>query len=125
MINFGSGDLETNLNLEEKEITNVRDIEAVFSIRNNTNETKEYNFSSGCQFAFQVLKDDVIVFDSRENVGCTASFTGFGLRKNESKSFIITASPFDSVLEQNNYLLKAFLIGYENEVFAIQSFKVN
>ncbi len=45
MINFGSGDLATDLELEDKEITNVQDIEATFTVRNKTRETKEYNFS--------------------------------------------------------------------------------
>ncbi|HAH51897.1 MAG TPA: hypothetical protein DCL80_11855 [Balneola sp.] len=123
-INFGSGDLETNLNLEEKKITNVQEIEAIFTVRNNTSETKEYGFSSGCQVSFLITKGDTKIIRSEENLFCTMALTSFKLEKDESKTFELPTY-FDIDLKSGTYSIKAYLIGYEDEVYATKSFSVN
>ncbi|HCI69899.1 MAG TPA: hypothetical protein DF712_06565 [Balneola sp.] len=123
-INFGSGDLETNLNLEEKEITNVQDIDATFSVRNGTDKVKKYSFSSGCQVSFLLSKDGVEKLRSEDNLGCIAIVTGIELIPNESETFKLPTL-FDVELEAGEYMIKAYLIGYEDEVFATKKFSVN
>tara|TARA_R110002126_G_scaffold227147_2_gene371792 strand:+ start:36091 stop:36525 length:435 start_codon:yes stop_codon:yes gene_type:complete len=123
VINFGEGDLKTDLELEQKEISNIQDIEAFFEVRNGTDETKEYGFSSGCQTSFLISENGSKVFKSEENIFCTAALTSFRLKKNESKTFKLL-NYFDIDLEPGSYTIKAYLIGYEDKVFAQQSFTV-
>lgn len=124
MINFGSGDLTTDLGLGEAEITNVQDIEATFTVRNGTDNVKKYSFPSGCQVSFLLSKDGVKKLRSEENLGCITIVTGIELNPNESETFKLPTL-FDVELEPGNYSIKAYLIGYENKVFATQSFNVN
>jgi hypothetical protein len=123
VINFGSGDLTTDLELEDTEITTVKDIDATFLVRNKTDETKEYSFSSGCQVSFLISKDGVKKFRSEENLACIAVLTNIELSPNESETFKLPTL-FDVELESGNYSIKAYLIGYEDEVFARKSFTV-
>lgn len=124
MINFGSGDLTTDLKLGEAEITNVQDIDATFTVRNKTDETKEYSFSSGCQISFIITKDGTKIIRSEENLFCTMALASFKLEKDESKTFELPTY-FDIDLKPGTYSIKAYLIGYEDEVFATKSFSVN
>ena len=124
VINFGSGDLTTDLELEDTEITNVKDIDATFLVRNKTDETKEYSFSSGCQVSFLLSKDGVKKIRSEENLACIAVLTNIELSPNESETFKLPTL-FDVELETGEYIIKAYLIGYEDEVFATKSFSVN
>lgn len=123
MINFGSGDLTTDLELEDTEITNVKDIDATFLVRNKTDETKEYSFSSGCQVSFLITKGDTKIIRSEENLFCTMALTSFKLGKDESRSFKLPTY-FDIDLMPGTYSIKAYLIGYEDEVFALENFLV-
>lgn len=123
MINFGSGDLTTDLELEDTEITNVNDIDATFTVSNKTDETKEYSFSSGCQVSFLITKGDTKIIRSEENLFCTMALTSFKLEKDESKTFDLPTY-FDIDLVPGTYSMKAYLIGYEKEVFATRSFTV-
>lgn len=124
MINFGSGNLTTDLELEKKEITNVQDIEATFSVRNKTDETKEYSFSSGCQVSFLITENSTKIIKAEEKLICTMALTSFKLEKDESKTFELPTY-FDIDLKPGTYSIKAYLIGYEDEVFATKSFSVN
>ncbi|MBO6572719.1 MAG: hypothetical protein JJ958_09750 [Balneola sp.] len=124
VINFGSGDLKTDLELEETEITNVQDIEATFSVRNKTDETKEYSFSSGCQVSFLITENSTKIIKAEEKLICTMALTSFKLEKDESKTFELPTY-FDIDLKPGTYSIKAYLIGYEDEVFATKSFSVN
>ena len=121
--NFGSMDLTTDLELGEAEITNVGDIEATFTVKNGTNEKKKYHFATGCQYAFKITQNGVKVFNSEENQGCYLSPTSFELPKNNDKVFYLTNS-YDNELVSGRYSLKAYLIGYEDEVFASENFLV-
>lgn len=123
VINFGSGDLTTDLELEDTEITNVNDIDATFTVSNKTDETKEYSFSSGCQVSFLITKGDTKIIRSEENLFCTMALTSFKLEKDESKTFDLPTY-FDIDLVPGTYSMKAYLIGYEKEVFATRSFTV-
>ncbi|XWN36645.1 MAG: BsuPI-related putative proteinase inhibitor [Balneola sp.] len=123
MINFGSGDLSTELELEKKEISNIGDIEATLIIKNGTDEKKKYHFATGCQHAFKIKQNGVKVFYSEENQGCTLATSSFELAKNESKAFSFS-NYIDVELEEGNYTIKAYLIGYENKVFATGNFSV-
>ncbi|MEP2446919.1 MAG: BsuPI-related putative proteinase inhibitor [Balneola sp.] len=124
VIDFGSGDLTTDLKLGEAEITNVQDIDATFSVRNGTDKVKKYSFSSGCQVSFLLSKDGVKKLRSEENLGCIAIVTGIELIPNESETFKLPTL-FDVELETGEYMIKAYLIGYEDEVFATKRFSVN
>ncbi|MBR9917426.1 hypothetical protein GYB29_07050 [bacterium] len=124
VINFGSGNLTTDLELEKKEITNVQDIEATFSVRNKTDETKEYSFSSGCQVSFLITENSTKIIKAEEKLICTMALTSFKLEKDESKTFELPTY-FDIDLKPGTYSIKAYLIGYEDEVFATKSFSVN
>ena len=124
MINFGSGDLSTDLELEDKEITNVQDIEATFTVRNKTRETKEYSFSSGCQVSFLITENGTKIIKAEEKLICTRALTSFKLEKDESKTFELPTY-FDIDLNPGTYSIKAYLIGYEDEVFSTKSFIVN
>ncbi len=124
MINFGSGDLTTDLELGEVEITNIGDIDATFTVKNGTNEKKKYHFATGCQYAFKIKQNGVKVFYSEENQGCTLATTSFELTKNESKEFSFS-NYFDKQLEKAEYTLKVYLIGYEDEVYATKAFRVD
>lgn len=124
MINFGSGDLTTDLKLGEAEITNVQDIEATFSVRNKTDETKEYSFSSGCQVSFLITENSTKIIKAEEKLICTMALTSFKLEKDESKTFELPTY-FDIDLKPGTYSIKAYLIGYEDEVYATKSFSVN
>lgn len=124
MINFDSGDLTTDLELGDTEITNVQDIDATFTVRNKTDETKEYSFSSGCQISFIITKDGTKIIRSEENLFCTMALASFKLEKDESKTFELPTY-FDIDLKPGTYTIKAYLIGYEDEVFATKSFSVN
>lgn len=124
VINFGSGDLATDLELEDKEITNVQDIEATFTVRNKTRETKEYNFSSGCQVSFLITENGTKIIKAEEKLICTRALTSFKLEKDESKTFELPTY-FDIDLNPGTYSIKAYLIGYEDEVFSTKSFIVN
>ncbi len=124
MINFGSGNLTTDLELEKKEITNVQDIEATFSVRNKTDETKEYSFSSGCQVSFLITENSTKIIKAEEKLICTMALTSFKLEKDESKTFELPTY-FDIDLKSGAYSIKAYLIGYEDEVYATKSFSVN
>ncbi|MEP5944909.1 MAG: BsuPI-related putative proteinase inhibitor, partial [Balneola sp.] len=118
------GDLTTDLKLGEAEITNVQDIDASFTVRNKTDETKEYSFSSGCQISFIITKDGTKIIRSEENLFCTMALASFKLEKDESKTFELPTY-FDIDLKPGTYSIKAYLIGYEDEVFATKSFSVN
>jgi len=124
VINFGSGDLATDLELEDKEITNVQDIEATFTVRNKTRETKEYSFSSGCQVSFLITENGTKIIKAEEKLICTRALTSFKLEKDESKTFELPTY-FDIDLNPGTYSIKAYLIGYEDEVFSTKSFIVN
>jgi uncharacterized membrane protein len=124
VINFDSGDLTTDLELGDTEITNVQDIDATFTVRNKTDETKEYSFSSGCQISFIITKDGTKIIRSEENLFCTMALASFKLEKDESKTFELPTY-FDIDLKPGTYSIKAYLIGYEDEVFATKSFSVN
>lgn len=124
VLSFGDGELTTDLKIESNEISNIQDIEATFTVRNAASNSKTYNFNSGCQAAFKILREGVEVFDSAKNVFCTQALTSFVLKKNESKSFSLPKY-FDVALEQGNYSIKAYLIGYEDEVNASKKFVVN
>lgn len=124
MLNFGSGDLTTDLELEKTEITNVQDIEATFSVRNKTDETKEYSFSSGCQVSFLITENSTKIIKAEEKLICTMALTSFKLEKDESKTFELPTY-FDIDLKSGAYSIKAYLIGYEDEVYATKSFSVN
>lgn len=124
MINFDSGDLTTDLELEKTEITNVQDIEATFSVRNKTDETKEYSFSSGCQVSFLITENSTKIIKAEEKLICTMALTSFKLEKDESKTFELPTY-FDIDLKSGAYSIKAYLIGYEDEVYATKSFSVN
>ena len=124
VINFGSGDLSTDLELEDKEITNVQDIEATFTVRNKTRETKEYSFSSGCQVSFLITENGTKIIKAEEKLICTRALTSFKLEKDESKTFELPTY-FDIDLNPGTYSIKAYLIGYEDEVFSTKSFIVN
>jgi len=121
VLNFSEGEVTTNLKLESDEISNLRDIEATFTVRNGTDETKKYSFSSGCQSAFKVLKEGVEVFNSIQNIGCTQATSSLKLQKRESKTVAIPKY-LDEELEPDKYIFKAFLIGYEQEVSASKKF---
>lgn len=123
MINFGSGDLTTDLELEDTEITNVKDIDATFLVRNKTDETKEYSFSSGCQVSFLITKSSEKIIKAEEKLICTRALTSFKVPKNESKTFELPTY-FDIDLKPGTYSIKAYLIGYEDEVFALENFQV-
>lgn len=124
MINFGSGDLTTDLKLGEAEITNVQDIEATFTVRNKTDETKEYSFSSGCQISFIISENGTKIIKAEEKLICTMALASFKLEKDESKTFELPTY-FDIDLKPGTYSIRAYLIGYEDEVFATKSFSVN
>ncbi len=124
MINFGSGNLTTDLELGEAEITNVQDIDATFSVRNKTDETKEYSFSSGCQVSFLITENSTKIIKAEEKLICTMALTSFKLEKDESKTFELPTY-FDIDLKSGAYSIKAYLIGYEDEVYATKSFSVN
>lgn len=124
MINFGSGNLTTDLELEKKEITNVQDIDATFSVRNKTDETKEYSFSSGCQVSFLITENSTKIIKAEEKLICTMALASFKLEKDESKTFELPTY-FDIDLKPGTYSIRAYLIGYEDEVFATKSFSVN
>ncbi len=124
VINFGSGDLTTDLELEEKEITNVQDIDASFTVRNKTDETKEYSFSSGCQASFLITKSSEKIIKAEEKLICTRALTSFKVPKNESKTFELPTY-FDIDLKPGTYSIKAYLIGYEDEVYVTKSFSIN
>jgi len=124
VINFGSGDLTTDLKLGEAEITNVQDIEATFTVRNKTDETKEYSFSSGCQISFIISENGTKIIKAEEKLICTMALASFKLEKDESKTFELPTY-FDIDLKPGTYSIRAYLIGYEDEVFATKSFIVN
>ena len=124
VINFGSGNLTTDLELGEAEITNVQDIDATFSVRNKTDETKEYSFSSGCQVSFLITENSTKIIKAEEKLICTMALTSFKLEKDESKTFELPTY-FDIDLKSGAYSIKAYLIGYEDEVYATKSFSVN
>jgi hypothetical protein len=124
VINFGSGNLTTDLELEKKEITNVQDIDATFSVRNKTDETKEYSFSSGCQVSFLITENSTKIIKAEEKLICTMALASFKLEKDESKTFELPTY-FDIDLKPGTYSIRAYLIGYEDEVFATKSFSVN
>jgi len=124
VINFGSGDLTTDLKLGEAEITNVQDIEATFTVRNKTDETKEYSFSSGCQISFIISENGTKIIKAEEKLICTMALASFKLEKDESKTFELPTY-FDIDLKPGTYSIRAYLIGYEDEVFATKSFSVN
>lgn len=123
VINFGSGDLTTDLELGEAEITNVQDIEATFSVRNKTDETKGYSFSSGCQISFIISENGTKIIKAEEKLICTRALTSFKLEKGESKTFELPTY-FDIDLKPGTYTIKAYLIGYENNVFSVENFSV-
>ena len=116
--------IETNLKLESKKISNLSDIEATFTIRNGTDETKGYGFASACQFGFEILREGVEVFDLAKNSVCATVLTSFTLESNESISFTLPKY-FDRTLEPGSYIIKSYLIGYENEVNATNGFVVS
>ncbi len=123
-INFGDGDLRTILELHNNEISNVQDVEAVFTVTNDSNETKEYSFSSGCQASFLITKSSEKIIKAEEKLICTRALTSFKVPKNESKTFELPTY-FDIDLKPGTYSIKAYLIGYEDEVYATKSFSVN
>ncbi|MFY0684770.1 MAG: hypothetical protein JXR20_09465 [Balneola sp.] len=123
VLNFSEGELSTAVKLESSDVSNVQDIEATFTIRNGTDDPKTYAFTSGCQSAFKVLKEGVEVFDSYKGTGCTMAISSLTLQKRESK-VITMQRPFDIELGPGNYIIKAFLIGYEDNVSASKEFVV-
>lgn len=123
VINLGSGDLSTELELGDTVITNVQDIDATFSVRNKTDETKEYSFSSGCQVSFIISKNGTKIIKAEEKLICTRALTSFKLDKSESKTLELPTY-FDIDLKPGTYTIKAYLIGYEDEVFALEKFLV-
>lgn len=125
VINFGSGDLATDLELKEKEITTVQDIKGVFILRNKTKESIKYEFLTGCQVGFKVLSEKRVLFSSEKNQICTEALTSFILKHKESKSLKLTGHFYNIDLESGNYIIKAYLIGYEDVVFATETFTVN
>lgn len=125
VINFGSGDLATDLELKEKEITTVQDIKGVFIVRNKTKESIKYEFLTGCQVGFKVLSEERVLFNSEKNQICTEALTSFTLKPKEIKSLKLLGRFDNTELKTGNYAIKAYLIGYEDEVYATKSFSVN
>lgn len=124
VLSYGDEELTTDLKIESNEISNIQDIEAIFTIRNETDKSKTYSFNSGCQSAFKVLKGGKEVFDATKKVFCTAVLTSLTIQKRESKVIAIPRY-FDVELSPGKYTFKAFLIGYEDEVNATKEFVVN
>jgi len=123
-LNFGEGDLTTDLEFEKAGITKVSDIDATFTLRNGTDKTKKYDFNSGCQVSFLISMNGVNRFKAEESLICTRALTSFELKSQESKTLDLP-SFFDVNLERGNYTIKAYLIGYKDEVFAEETFTVN
>lgn len=123
-LNLGEGNLNTDLDLKSTDIARISDIDATFTVRNGTNKTQEYNFNSGCQAFYSISKDGKKVFHLEENVGCIAILTSLKLEPDESETFELSTDIFDVSLSSGQYMLKAYLIGYEDEVFAEETFTV-
>lgn len=115
--------IEANLKLESKKISNISDIEATFTIINLADGTKGYGFPSSCQSGFKIFRDGVEVFDTRKNSVCATVLTSFTLELNERISFTLPKY-FDRGLEPGSYIIKSYLIGYENEVNVSNGFIV-
>lgn len=123
VLNSSSRKIITNLNIESSGINRFQDLEATFSVKNDTKNKVVYNFSSGCQTGFKILHSNKVVYNSTNVVGCIAVLTELKLNKNQKKTFTISNHP-DLDLQQGSYTLKMFLIGYENEVSATKEFVV-
>lgn len=101
----------------------MQDVAATFTIVNDTDETKEYQFATGCQFAFKINQVDKNIFNSEEYHACTLATSSFILKEKENKTFSLS-NFLDFELESGNYTIKAYLIGYEDEVNASKEFVV-
>ncbi len=122
-LNLGEGNLNADLDLKSNEIKKISDIDAAFTVRNGTNKAKEYNFNSGCQVSFLISQNGNKKFRAEEKLICTRALTEFELEPEDTKTLELPTF-FDINLEPGNYTIKAYLIGYEDEVFAKETFKV-
>lgn len=123
-LNFGEENLNADLEIENTKISKVSDIEATFTVKNETDKTKGYGFSSGCQVSYLITLNGSKRFKADGNLVCTQALSGFELAPQETKKLKLPTY-FDTNLEPGNYTIKAYLIGYEDEVYATESFVVN
>jgi endoglucanase Acf2 len=112
------------LKIENNNIDNIQEIEGSFVVTNDSDETIEFSFPSGCQSVFNIYKNGARVFESSKKIVCLRTLTSFELHPNETKSFELF-NPFDIFLEHGDYTIKAYLIGYEDQVFAKNYFSVS
>ncbi len=111
---YSSEDDELRLELEMKseEINTLQDIEAELSATNISGNELVYEFTSSCQHAYTIQKDDSVLFDSREETACATVLTELRLDPQESKTYQISLSSAanDNTLESGMYSLEAFLL---------------
>jgi len=73
---------------------------------------------------FLITENGTKIIKAEEKLICTRALTSFKLEKDESKTFELPTY-FDIDLNPGTYSIQAYLIGYEDEVFATKSFIVN
>jgi len=107
------------------EVLSIDDtLEGVFSIINNSQDTKSFYFVNSCQFEYRIALNGKIQY--YEPTGCRESQTEIHILSGESKTFEIIYSLIDNEgndLLPGNYEIEALLIdtGYE----VSQNFKIN
>lgn len=122
--NEDKGTIYTNLEITSFDIDNVNKLEGVYILKNNSEQDVTFHFGDSCQFDFKIFKQSEQVFTSSNKRGCYQYPTTMLVRANTTKRSPFT-SIYDFSLAPGKYTIKAYLIGYEDEVFATQNFSVN
>lgn len=124
------GDGSFRLILKNATVESIPDVEAEFTLVNKTLQNQTFGFSSGCQFGFTVERGEEVIFDSRQNLLCTAALTSFTLQPGENKTFPISFNRFGSSTEDDlqdiqsgKYTLTAFLLNEQSPEIS-KSFEV-
>lgn len=118
--------LITDVEINSSEISSIQDIDGEIRIKNKTNEKLEYQFGSSCQVAFEIITNSDTVYRSEDNLTCEDIITHLRIEIDETQKLTLPKNyDNDLILESGEYILKAYLCGYENEVFAEETFTVN
>lgn len=122
--NEDKGIIYANLKIASSDIDNVNKLEGLYTLKNNSEQDVTFYFGDSCQFDFKIYKQSEQVFALSNRGGCYQYPTTILVRANTTKRSAF-AGIYDFSLAPGKYTIKAYLIGYEDEVFATKSFSVN
>ncbi|MEO1022342.1 MAG: BsuPI-related putative proteinase inhibitor [Bacteroidota bacterium] len=119
--------VSSEITLSSSRERSFNELDARFLVTNNIGYTVNYEFGTGCQVAFEIhsIQEDEtrLEYDSTERQVCTDALSGIELEDGDLFELTLEV-PSTLELDEGDYEILGFLIGYRNEVRSSASFTI-